>query len=361
MEVLERAQSLEKGGRKILYMCVGEPDIPPHPAIEEALIKALKEGKSTYTHSLGIIELRESICKYYLERYKINISPDQIIVSSGTSPLMLLIFSLLLERGKKFILPDPSYACYPNYVRFFEGKIKSFNLKKTGTNYEGVKSIIDKDVQGIIINSPSNPTGEVLTERELEHISNLPINIISDEIYHGLNYDGEDKTILSYRDDVFVINGFSKAFSMTGFRLGYAIVPKKWIRTARSLHQNFVICAPSFVQWAGITALEHHKEIISRAKDVFNERRKLLLKGLKEIGLSYWGEPRGAFYVLVDVRFLKKKSMDICLELLEKYNLAVTPGIDFGKNAEGYIRISYATGKENIEKALEIFSLLACP
>lgn len=358
MEVLEKAQALQREGRNILYMCVGEPDIPPHPAIEESLVKAIKEGKSSYTHSLGILELREAISQFYYDKYGVSISPEQIVVSSGTSPLMLLLFSLILERGKKFILPNPSYACYPNYIKFLEGKISDFNLKSDKTEYREIKNLIDKDVIGLIINSPSNPTGEVLSSKELRYLANLPLKIISDEIYHGLTYEGEEETILSYRDDVFVINGFSKAFSMTGFRLGYAIVPKNLIRTVRSLHQNFIICAPSFVQWAGISALKHHKEIIGKAKEIFDDRRKFLLEGLSNLGYEYWGNPRGAFYVLVDMRFLKMRSLDISFMLLNNYGLAVTPGIDFGKNAEGYVRLSYATSKDNISKALEVLKTI---
>lgn len=356
MEVLERAQTLEREGKKILYMCVGEPDIPPHPAITESLIKALKDGKSSYTHSLGIIELREKLSDHYLKKYGVLISPDQIVVSSGTSPLMLLIFSMLLERGKKFIVPNPSYACYPNYIKFLEGKVLDYNLSKEKTSYRGIEKLIDKDTVGLIINSPSNPTGEVLDIEELSNLANLPINIISDEIYHGLTYEGVEETLLKFRDDVFIINGFSKAFSMTGFRLGFAIVPEKYLRTVRSLHQNFIICAPTFVQWAGITAIDYYDEIVGEARRIFNERRKMLLQGLKSIGLNYWGEPRGAFYVLVDMSFLNRSSFDISMMLLDEYQLAVTPGIDFGSNVEGYIRLSYSTSKENIEKALDILN-----
>ncbi len=356
MELLERANLLEKSGRNILYMCVGEPDLPPHPEIKETISKALLEGKSYYSHSLGIIELREAIAEYYFEKYRVKVSPDQIVVSSGTSPLMLLIFSLLVERGRDFLLTDPCYACYPNYVNFFEGNIRYFKLSETITDYNRISDMIDDNVAGLIINSPSNPTGALLKESEIKYIASLPVNIVSDEIYHGLNYAGEDITILSFRADAFVINGFSKAFSMTGFRLGYAILPERYMRTIRSLHQNFIICAPTFVQWAGITALKHYKEIFSENRKIFDERRRFLLDGLENLRLKYWGTPEGAFYVLVDMRFLNRKSMDISMELLENYNLAVTPGIDFGANAEGFIRLSYATGKENIEKALNILS-----
>lgn len=354
MEVMERAFLLEKEGKKITFMCVGEPDLPAHPAISEACERALKEGKTGYTHSLGIIELRKEIAQFYKKKYDVNVSPEQIVVSSGTSPIMLLIFSMLVERGREVILTDPCYACYSNFVNFVEGEINYFNLTPDGRRfYKDIEKILNDKTDTLVINSPSNPTGEIIDKEEMEQIANLPINIVSDEIYHGLCYEGEDTTILKYRDDAFVINGFSKAFSMTGWRLGYAIVPEKYTRLARSLHQNLVICAPNFVQWAGIAALKHYDEIMVNVRKTFDERRKFLIEGLEKLGLKYWGKPRGAFYIMVDFRFKKKDSLSMSIELLEKYNLAVTPGIDFGANAEGFIRLSYATSIENINIALE--------
>lgn len=354
MEVMERAFELQKAGKNVTFMCVGEPDVPPHPAISEACERALRDGKTGYTHSLGVVELREEIAKYYYERYNVSISPEQIIVSSGTSPLMLLIFSMLVERSDEVILTNPCYACYPNFVNFVEGKIIHFDLSSDGqTSYSEIKKIITDRTTTAIINSPSNPTGEIIEGDELKNIADLSVNIISDEIYHGLCYEGNEETLLKYRDDVFVINGFSKAFSMTGWRLGYAIIPERFMRLARSLHQNLVICAPNFVQWAGISALKHHKEVLNKAKEIFSERRSFLLKGLKELGLKIWGNPKGAFYIMVDLRFKKKDSLTMSMELLERHNLAVTPGIDFGSNGEGFIRLSYATSKDNMEVALE--------
>lgn len=353
MEVLERAHKLEKEGNKILYMCVGEPDTPTHPAIEEACIKAIKEGKTKYTHSLGIIELREAISDYYLKKYGVRVSPENIVVSSGTSPLMLLIFSLLNRRVKKVILTNPCYACYPTYISFTCGKTEYFPLSPEVSNYKEITKIIDKD-SALVINSPANPTGEVISKEELEFLGELNVPVVSDEIYHGLCYEGEEDTMLKYGNEVFVINGFSKAFSMTGWRLGYCIVPDKYIRELRSLHQNIIICAPSFVQWAGVSALKNVDEIQYEMKALFSKRRKILLSGLENLKLKYWGKPAGAFYVLVDFRFLNKDSLTISMELLEKYKLAVTPGIDFGSQAEGFIRLSYATKEENILQALEI-------
>lgn len=357
MEVMERAMALQKAGRDITFMCVGEPDIPEHPAIKEACDRAMKEGKTGYTHSLGIIELREEIARYYYERYGVEVSPEQVIVSSGTSPLMLLIFAMLVEKNDEVILTNPCYACYPNFVNFVEGEITYFNLTQTGENdYSDIKKLINEKTSAVVINSPSNPTGEVIDNKTLIDIANLPTNIISDEIYHGLCYEGTEETLLKHRSDVFVINGFSKAFSMTGWRLGYAMLPENYTRLARSLHQNLVICAPNFVQWAGIEALRHYREILGNVKEVFSERRKLLLAGLKDLGLNIWGDPKGAFYVMVDFRFKKKDSLSMSLEILEKYDLAVTPGIDFGSMGEGFIRLSYATSKENIVKALSKLS-----
>ncbi|MCX7770856.1 MAG: aminotransferase class I/II-fold pyridoxal phosphate-dependent enzyme [Proteobacteria bacterium] len=352
MEVLERAHQLQKDGREILYMCVGEPDLPVHPKIEEACIKAIKEGKTRYTHSLGILELREAISNYYKKKYSIDVSPERIVVSSGTSPLMLLIFSILNRRVNKIVLTNPCYACYPTYVSFTCGDIEYFPLSPKGTDYSKLCEIKSKNY-AVVINSPSNPTGEMINTKDLEFIGKLGVPVVSDEIYHGLCYERDEDTMLKFGEEVFVINGFSKAFSMTGWRLGYCIVPEKYIRELRSLHQNIIICAPSFVQWAGVSALEYADEIQSHMKEVFSKRRKILLEGLKALNLSFWGNPEGAFYVLVDFRFLKKDSLTISMELLEKYGLAVTPGIDFGSQAEGFIRFSYATSEENIGKALE--------
>lgn len=191
-----------------------------------------------------------------------------------------------------------------------------------------------------------------MTGDELKSVAAAPLPVISDEIYHGLCYEGQEHTMLKFREDAFIINGFSKAFSMTGWRLGYAIIPEKYMRLARSLHQNLLICAPNFVQWAGIPALENSDEILANMREVFSIRRRVLLTGLKKIGLACWGNPAGAFYMLVDFRFKKKDSLSMCMELLDDYGLAVTPGIDFGSAAEGFIRLSYATSLENIETAL---------
>ncbi len=352
MEVLERAHKLERDGRDILYMCVGEPDLPVHPKIEEACIRAIREGKTKYTHSLGIIELREAISQYYERVYDVKISPERIVVSSGTSPLMLLIFSILNRVVNKIVLTNPCYACYPTYVNFTCGSIEFFPLSPEGTDYKKMSYIKGKNL-AIVLNSPSNPTGEMIAREDMEYIGRLNVPIVSDEIYHGLCYERKEETMLKYGDEVFVINGFSKSFSMTGWRLGYCIVPEKYIRELRSLHQNIIICAPSFVQWAGVAALEHADEIKHQMQEVFSRRRRILLDGLKDLNLKYWGNPEGAFYVLVDFRFLGKDSLTITLELLEKYDLALTPGIDFGSQAEGFIRFSYATSEENIYKSLE--------
>ena len=215
MDVLERAQELEKQGEHIIHLEVGEPDFDTPTCIREAGERALREGKTHYTHSLGLLELREAICEQYEKKYGVNIAPDQIIVTSGTSPAMLLIFGSLLEAGDEVIISDPHYACYPNFIRFVEGvSIKIPVAEEDGFQFrpEEIRRKITPRTRGIFINSPANPTGNLLSPERMAEIADLGSMVISDEIYHGLVYEGEEHTILEYTDECFVLNGFSKLY-----------------------------------------------------------------------------------------------------------------------------------------------------
>lgn len=353
MEVLDRAQALQRAGRDVAFLCVGEPDLPEHPAVTEAGIRAIRDRRTGYTHSLGIVELRESIAAHYERRYGVSISPERVIVSSGTSPLMLLLFTMLVERGRRVILTNPGYSCYPNFIRFCEAEPACFDLSPVRDSYDGITSLADGRTACCIVNSPANPTGLVMTVDEMRAVAALPCPVISDEIYHGLCYEGDEHSMLEFRDNAVVINGFSKAYSMTGWRLGYAVVPESIMPCVKAMHQNFVICAPSFVQWAGIAALAHHDEIVASAVSTYSKRRDVLLDGLDRLGIGYWGRPKGAFYVLADLRHLGLGSFDLCMKLLDEQGVALTPGSDFGSQAEGFVRISYAASLETIGKALE--------
>ena len=356
MELMERAKELEASGRDIIYLCLGEPDFPTPPAILAATGQALAEGATSYTHSLGLLELRQEICRYYAGHYAVEIVPEQVIVSSGTSPLMLLLFSALLEEGDELILTDPGYACYPSFVRFSGGQpvlLRTAAEDGFQPRADQVRSVITKKTRGLLINSPSNPAGSVLSGQEMVALSELSIPIISDEIYHGLTYRGDERCILEFTRNAFVLGGFSKAYAMTGWRLGFLIAPLECMRTLQTLHQNFLICANHFVQRGGIAALQQCQDDVGTMRNVYDDRRKKLVTRLRQLGFGVHFEPQGAFYVLADAQHLDSNSQRLALDILEKTGVAVTPGIDFGAGAEGFLRFSYTRPLNEIMTALE--------
>ena len=356
MEILERAKELEAGGRDIVYLCVGEPDFPSPAVACEAAIRAIREGGTTYTHSLGLPELREAIAEHYARRYGVAVDPGRIIVSSGTSPLMFLLFSALLDKGDEIILADPSYSCYPNFIRFPGGNPCFLRTREEDgfqPRPEEVRSRITPRTRGVLVNSPSNPAGSILPSAWLEELASLPIPLISDEVYHGLTYEGEERSALEFDPDAFVFGGFSKTFAMTGWRLGYLIAPPSSVRVLQSLHQNFMISANHFVQEAGITVLREGRRDVEIMRDAYDRRRRHIVDRLRALGLGVRRMPQGAFYVLADARSIHPDSLKLAMEILEATGVAVTPGIDFGEGAQGYLRISYANSTENIDKALD--------
>jgi len=355
MDVMERAQAMEHEGINIIHLEVGEPDFDAPECVKEAVHKALDMGETHYTHSLGKLELREAICRHYLAKYGVSISPDQIVVTSGTSPAMLLIFAAILDCNDEAIISDPHYSCYPNFIRFVDGVPVNVPVnEEDGFQYrlEAIKRKITRKTKAIVINSPSNPTGNLLSEEVMRAIAKLPQYIVSDEIYHGLVYEGKEHSILEFTDNAFVLNGFSKLYAMTGLRLGYLIAPKPFIRPIQSLQQNLLISANSVIQMAGIAALEQAGEDIARMKNIYNERRKFMVKRLRELGFGITIEPTGAFYVFANAKHLSYYSYKLAFDILEKARVGVTPGIDFGSNGEGYLRFSYANSIDNIAEGL---------
>jgi aspartate/methionine/tyrosine aminotransferase len=356
MDVLDRAHAMEHEGIHIIHLEVGEPDFDTPQCVKDAAYRALKEGYTHYTHSLGNLELREAICRHYFKAYNVSVHPDQIVIASGTSPAMFLIFSALLEKGDQVIISDPHYACYPNFIRFVQGvPVMVPVYEEDGFQYrpEAIEEKITKKTKAIFINSPSNPTGNLLSEGRMRAIAEFSPYIISDEIYHGLVYEGKDHSILEFTDNAFVLNGFSKLYAMTGLRLGYLIAPKPFVRPIQKIQQNFFISANSVVQIAAITALEEAGEDVARMKNIYNERRQYMVKRLKEIGLGITVEPTGAFYVFANAKHISKDSYKLAFDILEKAHVGVTPGIDFGDNGEGYLRFSYANSMENIIEGLD--------
>lgn len=356
MDVLEKAHELECEGVNVVHLEVGEPDFDTPPCVKAAACKALDDGYTHYTHSLGRLELRETICHYYREHYGVAVSADQIIVTSGTSPAMLLLFAALLDPGDQVIISDPHYACYPNFIRFVEGVpvcIPVFEEDGFQFRPDAIRQKITARTQAIFINSPSNPTGNLLSAERMQEIAAMRPWIVSDEIYHGLVYEGQEHSILEYTDKAFVLNGFSKLYAMTGLRLGYLIAPKPFVRPIQKLHQNFFISANSMIQRAGIAALTQAGADVARMKAVYNERRKFMLARLKAMGFGITVEPTGAFYVFANARHLSDNSYELAFDILAKAHVGVTPGIDFGRNGEGYLRFSYANSMENIAEGMD--------
>ena len=355
MEILERAVELEAKGDHIIHLEVGEPDFSTPACIKAAADRAVKEGKTGYTHSLGILPLREAIAEHYHNKYGVQVSPDQILVTAGTSPAMWLVFSAILEAGDQVILADPRYACYANYVRFCGGEpvsVDVFEEEGFQLRPEAVAAKLTPRVKAILINSPANPTGTLLSAERMAALADLGPLVLSDEIYHGLVYEGRERSILEFTDRAVVFNGFSKAYAMTGWRLGYAIVPPELIRVLQKMHQNFFISANAFVQAAGIEALRKAEPEVIRMRAIYDERRRFIIPALRRLGFGIATEPTGAFYVLANAKRFTSDSYAFAFEILEQAKVGVTPGVDFGANGEGYMRFSYANSLENIAEAL---------
>lgn len=366
MELNEKAEAMEKAGRSVIRMCVGEPDFDTPECINRASCRALEAGRTHYTHSLGVLELRQAIADDYRTRYGVTVDPANIAVTQGTSPAMLALFSTILEHGDGVITSDPCYACYDNFINFAGGEaVKVPVHEDDGFQYRvsAIRKALEEhdNVKAIMINSPANPTGTLLSEERMRAIAALAeerdIWVVSDEIYHGLVYEGKEHSIIEYTDKAFVLNGFSKAYAMTGWRLGYLIAPPDFMRVLQNLCQNFFISANTMAQWGGVAALREAQPDVERMRATYDKRRVYLIRRLKDMGFVLKNEPTGAFYVLVNARRQAERfggsSLDLAYDLLEKTGVAVTPGIDFGQGAEGFIRFSYATSMANIEEGMD--------
>ena len=357
MEVMERAFAMEREGRRVIHLEIGEPGFPAPPAAVEACRAALTRGETRYTDSRGLAELREAIAIDKSRRSGVAVDPEQVIVTSGTSPAMLLVFSLLVEAGDEVILPTPHYPCYPNFIRYCGGTPVPV-VCEAADGYrirpDAVRRSLTDRTRAIVVGSPSNPTGAVQDQPTLRELAQLGVPLISDEIYDGLVYDGARViSALEVSDEAFVLDGFSKRYAMTGFRLGYAIAPPECIRTLQILQQNLFISANHFVQRAGIAALEEGEETVRMMRTAYDRRRRLLVDGLRELGFGVPELPRGAFYVLADARVFGSDSRQLAFDLLERSGVAATPGIDFGEAGEGFLRFCYAAAEEEIVEALE--------
>jgi aspartate/methionine/tyrosine aminotransferase len=355
MDILERAKELERAGEHIIHLEVGEPDYDTPQVVKEAAYRAMAAGETQYTHSQGLLELRQVLCQHYWDRYRVSVQPEQFVVTSGTSPAVILIFGALLDPGDEVLLPNLHYACYPNVLRLVDAVPRYVPVREADgfqLNPEELGPYLTPRTKAVLVNSPGNPTGTLMSAAHLARLAELPPYVISDEIYHGLVYEGKEHCILEFTDRAFVINGFSKVYAMTGWRLGYLLAPPDFIRPLQKLMQNFFISANPFVQRAGIAALTQAEDEIAAMRATYDARRRFLLAGLARLGFHIPVPPTGAFYVFVNARHLSADSYALAFDILEKAKVGVAPGVDFGPGGEGFLRFSYANSLENLEEAL---------
>ncbi|MBP7764118.1 MAG: pyridoxal phosphate-dependent aminotransferase [Syntrophaceae bacterium] len=356
MDVMAKVEELERKGEHIIHLEVGEPDFPTPAVITEAAIAALRNNRTRYTHALGLLELRQAICETYRQEYGVSITPDQVLVSTGTSPLLLFAMLALLDAGDEVIVSNPRYPCYQNFILAAGGSLQEIlTYPEEGFQYRhtDIARKLSRRTKAIVINSPCNPTGIVMTREQMQDIARFDsAYIISDEIYHGLVYRGKAHSILEFTDKAFVINGFSKRYAMTGWRLGYLIFPRKFSAVMQRIHQNFMISANGFIQWAGIAALTQAADDVSAMVATYDERRRFMLERLAGMGFTVHVEPTGAFYVFADGRKLFADSYREAFRITEEAKVGVTPGIDFGSGGEGFLRFSYATSLENLKEGM---------
>lgn len=359
MDVVARAKELEAQGHDVVRLEIGDPDFDTPEVIAKACETAIADGSTHYTQSLGLPDLRVAISEHHLKTYGVTVDPENIVVTQGTSPAMLLLFGALLDPGDEVIMADPCYPAYPNYVAFLGGvpvKVRTRATDGFRFRFDELEAAITPRTKAIMITSPSNPTGAVLDDEYLRELAALAertgVHIASDEIYHGLDFCGPDRTILAYTDRAFVLNGFSKTYAMTGWRLGYLIAPPEFVRPAEKIQQNFFLAANAFVQQAGVVALTQAGPDVARMREIYDERRRYLVPELRRIGLKIDCEPCGAFYVFADASAWGSDSLELSRRLLEEAHVACAPGVDFGPGGEGFLRFSYATSMERLREGV---------
>ena len=353
MELLEKARAMEAKGEDIIHMEVGEPGFPTPSFVKKEAIRAIMDDRTFYTHSLGIPELRSRVAEHYSEAHRVNISPERIIITNGTSGAFLLLFGVLLERGSLLAVSDPGYPCYKNIAAFVDADILQIPVSEDSRFEITVEHLerTDGSPDLLVLSNPSNPTGTIYSNESLsllyEYLTLHNGVFIVDEIYSGLSYDKKPSSALSISDNIIVVGGFSKTFAMTGFRLGWMIVPEPLIRPLQKCAQNLFISPPSISQYAAISAFDNPAEIDTMRK-TYEERRNFLVPRLKSIGFSIPVYPDGAFYVYAGIEKWNIDSMDFVNKALSEAHVAITPGYDFGKfQANIHVRFSYT---ENIEK-----------
>ena len=350
MDVMEAARRAEAAGRHVIHMEVGQPATPA-PALARAALQARLDQPLGYTVALGLPELRAGIAGLYRRWYGVDLDPARVVVTPGSSGAFMLAFSALFDAGERVALGEPGYPSYRQIMRAMS--LEPVGIQTAPENrYQPRPEEIPEDVAGLMLASPGNPSGTMLGledyRRLLGRAAELGVAVISDEIYHGLSYGGRCHSALEVSDDVYVINSFSKYFSMTGWRVGWMVVPEDHIRTIERIAQNMFICPPHASQVAALAALDGVDECEANLT-TYAENRRLLLEALPKIGFDHIAPPDGAFYIYADVSALTDDSLAFAAEILERAGVAVTPGLDFDpKRGARTLRFSYARSTEDI-------------
>ncbi|KQB17436.1 aminotransferase class I/II-fold pyridoxal phosphate-dependent enzyme [Rhodobacter capsulatus] len=356
MDVMEAARAAEAAGRHIIHMEVGQPSTPAPAAARKAMAAALERDSLGYTVALGLPELRRGIADLYKRWYGVDLNPDRVVVTPGSSGAFILAFSALFDAGDRVALGAPGYPSYRQILRAMSVTPVDI-LTRAENRFQPVPSEIPADVQGLIVASPGNPSGTMLGRAELAALmttaAERDLAFVSDEIYHGLHYEGRAVSALEIGDAACVINSFSKYFSMTGWRLGWMVVPETHIRTVERLAQNLFICPPHASQIAALAALDATEELEAN-RAVYAANRALMLDRLPKAGFTKIAPPDGAFYIYADVSDLTTDSRAFAAEVLEQAGVAVTPGLDFDPvRGATTLRFSYARATADIEEGLD--------
>jgi len=362
-EVLVKAKALEAQGREIIHLEIGEPDFDTPVNIKYAAIKALTEGWTHYTPSAGIPELREAIAEEISKTRGIEVNPNQVVVTPGGKPIMFFAILALCEPGDEVVYPNPGFPIFESMINFTGATPVPIPLlmeKEFRFDIDEFRSLVSPKTKLIILNSPENPTGGVLTREDLEAIAEVAIEndamVLSDEIYSRMVYEGEFASIASVpgmQERTIILDGFSKTYAMTGWRLGYGVMPEWLAEQIAKLMVNSNSCTAAFTQWAGVEALRGPQDESEKMMAAFKERRDIIVDGLNKIPGFRCLRPKGAFYVFPNIEGTGMSSREMQDYLLNEAGVACLSGTAFGKYGEGFLRFSYANSIENLQKALE--------
>lgn len=362
-EVLARAKALERQGKSVIHLEIGEPDFDTPAHIKEAAKRALDAGATHYGPSAGLPELREAIAKHIAETRGIPVAADEVVVTPGAKPIMFFVIMALVNRGDEVVYPNPGFPIYESVINFVGGvPVPIPLLEETGFGFDlrELERRVSRKTKLIIINSPENPTGGVLAPEEIGRIAELArhyqVPVLSDEIYRRFLYDGQFASIASLpgmKDQTIILDGFSKSYAMTGWRLGYGVMPVPLAGHLTRLMTNSASCTATFIQQAGLAALQGDDTPVQTMVEEFRRRRDLIVDGLNRLPGVSCARPRGAFYVFPNVKALRRPSKEIATYLLDEGGVAVLWGTAFGEFGEGYLRLSYAASREAIQRALD--------